>query len=313
METVLVTGGAGFIGSHLCESLLKQDYRVICVDLLDNDLTELKLRNVDNILSNPNFFLYSKNINIFEEISSIFESNQIDYVINLAAKTGVRDSFLNPELYFETNIFGLFNVLKLASKYKVKKFIFSSSSSVYGNNKKIPFSENDLVENQISPYAVSKRSGELLCKMFSDLNDLDVVCFRFFTVYGPRGREDMAISKFVRAIDSGEHISLFGDGTSQRDYTYVSDIVDGIVASLKLKSRFEIINLGDSNPITLINLVRIIERVLGKTATIDFLSSQVGDVDVTFADISKANKLLNYVPKVSVETGIAKFVEWYKN
>jgi UDP-glucuronate 4-epimerase len=312
METILVTGGAGFIGSHVCEELLKKGYSVLCIDNF-NDYYDprCKERNLNVFGKNPLFRLFRADILNRVKLEEIFSENHIDYVIHLAARAGVRPSFEQPDLYSDVNITGTANLLELAKKYKIKKFIFGSSSSVYGKNSKVPFCELDPVDNQISPYALTKKIGELLCKFYSDTYDISIACLRFFTVYGPRGRPDMAPYLFTNQIYQGKPIYVFGDGTSKRDYTYIGDIVHGILISLEKRFEFEIINLGDSNPIELNRFISIIEMNLNKKAHIIHKEMPKGDVPLTYADISKAHKLLGYKPKIKIEEGMKKFIRWY--
>ena len=309
---VLVTGGAGFIGSNLSERLLRLNHKVICVDNL-NDYYSVK-RKEDNIkesLKNNNYKFYKTDIEDKDNLKKIFENNKIDVVIHLAARAGVRASFENPEVYFKTNVIGTINILELCRYLKIK-LIFSSSSSVYGNDK-IPFSENDFCEEQLSFYGATKRIAERLCEQYSKIHGMKTICLRFFTVYGPRGRPDMAPYIFTKNILEGKEIKMFGKGDSKRDYTYVEDIVDGIIAAIKLDVNFEIINLGDSKPIVLRDFIEIIEKNTGKKAKIKQVKEQKGDINATLADISKAKKLLGYEPKVNVEEGIKRFVGWYNN
>jgi len=313
METILVTGGAGFIGSHVCDELLKTGKKVICLDNFNDYYNpKIKERNISHNIDNENFVLEKIDIINKGELEKVFERNKVDKIIHLAARAGVRPSIKQPELYFRVNVTGTFNLLETAAKFMVKKFVFGSSSSVYGNNKKIPFSEEDKTENQISPYASTKKIAELLCKTYSTMYDLDIVCLRFFTVYGPRGRPDMATYKFTDAIYNGRTIEMYGDGSSERDYTYIEDIVKGVVSALDLEKKFEIINLGNSDPIKLNEYINTIEKIIGKKAIIEKKPMPQGDVNVTYADISKAKKLLNYEPATKIGEGIKKFFEWYQ-
>lgn len=308
---VLVTGAAGFIGSHLVERLLKEGFFVFGVDNFDILYdAEIKIKNLLNFVNNDNFAFSSLDIREFNALEEVFKKYDFDVVIHLAARAGVRRSIQEPEIYEDINVRGTLNILDLSKKYKIKNFIFASSSSVYGNESSVPFKEDFSADKPISPYAATKRTGELLCYTYNNLYKLPVTCLRFFTVYGPRQRPTMAIYKFVNMIKDGKTIELFGDGTSSRDYTYVSDIVDGIVLSVKKVFDYEIINLGSGNPISLTELIEIIEKVMGKKANIKKIPMQEGDVNTTFADISKAKKLLGYKPKVTIEEGIKKFVNW---
>ena len=308
----LITGGAGFVGSNLSDCLLELGHNVITIDNLNDYYSpKTKKRNKENNLKNENFKFYKVNIEDKESLKKIFENKKIDIIIHLAARAGVRPSFINPEQYFNTNVIGTLNVLELCKEFKVK-LIFGSSSSVYGKDK-IPFSEDDFCEEQLSPYGTTKRIAERLCEMYSKLYGIDVVILRFFTVYGPRGRPDMAPYIFVKNILEGKKIKMFGSGDSKRDYTYVDDVIEGIVAAMNKGFKFEIINLGDSKPVLLKDFIALIEKITGKKAIIEQVEEQKGDIKATWADISKAKKLLNYEPKVSIEKGMKRFVAWYNN
>jgi len=310
---ILVTGGAGFIGSHLVDKLLAMNQKVICIDNFDPFYDpEIKKKNIEHNLENKNFVLEKEDIRNEKKLEEIFKMYDIDKIIHLAARAGVRPSIRDPLLYENVNIKGTLNLLELCKKYQIKNFIFGSSSSVYGINSKVPFSEDDPISFPISPYATSKRSCELFCFTYSHLYNIPVTCLRFFTVYGPRQRPEMAIHKFTRLISQGKTIEMYGDGTSKRDYTYIDDIINGIISALNKKFDFEVINLGNSEIVELRYLISLIEKNLGKKAKIKQLSEQPGDVPITYADITKAKKLLNYEPKVKIEEGIEKFVEWYR-
>ncbi|MHB1167123.1 MAG: GDP-mannose 4,6-dehydratase [Carboxydocellales bacterium] len=310
---ILVTGGAGFIGSHITERLLLEEHEIVIVDNFNNYYDPLiKRKNIKSLLENKNIPLYEGDITHYNEMKEIFEKEQIKRIVHLAAWAGVRPSIQNPLLYEEVNVLGTINLLELSRLYNIENFVFGSSSSVYGINSKVPFSENDPIEKPISPYATTKRSGELHCFTYSHLYDLPVSCLRFFTVYGPRQRPEMAIHKFTRLIANGEEVPIFGDGTTQRDYTFYSDIVDGIYNALLNINKFEIFNLGNSETVELNYLITLIERSLGKKANIIHYPEQPGDVPITFADTRKASDMLGYRPKVSIEEGIEIFVDWYK-
>ena len=312
-QTILVTGGAGFIGSHLVERLLHEGQRVICLDNFDLFYArKIKRTNLQMALRNSNFTLVEGDIRDAECLNPLFEQYPIEKFVHLAARAGVRASIENPQLYEDVNIKGTLNLLEVCKDLPIKQFIFASSSSVYGVNGKVPFSEDDKIEMPISPYAASKRAGELFCYTYHHLYNIPITCLRFFTVYGSRQRPEMAIHKFTRLIDEGEEITMFGDGTSRRDYTYISDIIDGIMGALDKPFVFEIFNLGESQTVELRYLISLIEQNLDKTAKIKRLPEQPGDVPMTFADISKSQKLLNYNPKVKIEEGVEKFVDWYK-
>lgn len=310
---ILVTGGAGFIGSHLCEALLKRGDFVVCVDNFNNFYNpKQKELNIADFLKNPKFKFYKININNADALRIVFKDNNIQKIAHIAAAAGVHKSLENPFLYGESNIIGTMNLLEMAKEFGVKDFIFASSSSVYGKNQKVPFSEADNVDFPISPYAATKKACELMCHTYHHLYDINVTCLRFFTVYGPKGRPDMAPYKFTRIIDMGEELPFYGDGTSRRDYTYIDDVISGVLAAIDKSHEFEIINLGNSRTIDLRYFISVIENLLGKKAIIKQLPPQPGDVHTTYADISKAKRLLNFSPTTIIEDGMAKFVEWYK-
>jgi UDP-glucuronate 4-epimerase len=314
-KNILVTGGAGFIGSHLVERLLGEKiWRVSVVDDFNDFYSpELKRANISAHLENPNFRLYEVDICNAVSLSSVFIENRFDVVVHLAARAGVQPSLCHPKLYAATNISGTLNLLELARQFSVKQFVFGSSSSVYGNNTKIPFSEDDKIFQPISPYAATKAAGELLCHTYSHLYDIRAVCLRFFTVYGARQRPDLAIRKFSELILEGKPIQMFGDGTTRRDYTFIDDIIQGVRAAIDYKeSDFEIFNLGESQTVELKRLVQLLEENLGKKAIIERKPTQAGDVPQTFADISKSRKLLGYNPQTKIEEGIKHFTDWIK-
>ncbi|MEM2131479.1 MAG: GDP-mannose 4,6-dehydratase [Candidatus Woesearchaeota archaeon] len=313
METILITGGAGFIGSHVTDYLLDKKKKIICVDDFNDYYDpEIKRKNIFHNLKNKNYILIKADIRNFEKIKEAFENYKPNKIIHLAARAGVRPSLENPFIYEETNVKGTLNLLELSRLFKVKNFVFASSSSVYGGNKKIPFSENDFTDNAISPYAATKKAGEVLCYTYSHLYNLNVSCLRFFTVYGPRGRPDMAPYLFTKNIIEGKPIKMFGDGTSKRDYTYISDIVSGIVSALEKNFKYEIFNLGNSDTVALKDLIKTIEEITGKKAIIKKEKMPLGDVPITYADITKSKKLLGYEPKVKIREGMQKFYDWYK-
>lgn len=315
-KNILVTGGAGFIGSHLVEQLLNEEkWRVVVVDdFNDFYAPSLKRRNITEYLQNPNFRLYEADICNAEDLARIFAEYDFDAIVHLAARAGVRPSLTHPKLYAETNINGTLNLLELARQFTVKQFVFGSSSSVYGCNSKIPFSEDDKIFHPISPYAATKAAGELFCHTYAHLYGVRAVCLRFFTVYGARQRPDLAIRKFSHSILEGKPIEVFGDGTTRRDYTYIADIIQGVRAAIDYTaSDFEIFNLGESQTVELKRLIELLEENLGKKAIIEAKPMQPGDVPQTFADISKAGKLLNYRPQTKIEEGISRFTDWIKN
>lgn len=304
---ILVTGAAGFIGSWTARELLKNGHTLIGVDNFNDYYNpEFKRSNAKEL----KIKLHEADIRDYSRLKGIFKSEKVDAIIHIAAMVGVRPSIENPFIYEEVNVKGTLNMLELARQHGIKKFIFASSSSVYGNSKEIPFKE-DGAANPISPYAATKMAGELLCYAYSSLYKISAICLRFFTVYGPCGRPDMAPYKFVDKIAHGMPIEMFGDGTTRRDYTYVSDIVSGVAKSLSLNADFETINLGCGSPIMLKDFISVIEKNLGKKAKIIQKEMQAGDAEQTYADISKAKKLLGYSPKVKVEEGMRIFCEWY--
>ena len=312
--TIMVTGGAGFIGSHTCDALLKKGKKVLCLDNFNDYYSpKIKKKHIKHNIENSNFILKKADIRDYEKLDEIFKKHKIKKIIHLAARAGVRPSLENSKLYFDVNVMGTLNLLEMAKKHNIKTFIFGSSSSVYGDNKKTPFKESDLTENQISPYASTKKINELMCKTYSNLYNINCTCLRFFTVYGPRGRPDMAPYKFTDIIYNEKTIEMYGEGTSSRDYTYVTDLVDGIINALEKSYKYEIFNLGNSNPIELKKFINIIEKALDKKARIIKKPMPIGDVNTTYADISKSNKMLNYAPKIKIEEGIKKLVDWYTN
>jgi len=315
VRDILITGGAGFIGSHLVNRLISEgDWRITVIDDF-NDFYDpaIKRANIEPYFSNSNFKLVEADIRDFFSLEEVFHKGRFDCVVHLAARAGVRPSLTEPRLYVETNINGTTNLLELARQHEVKQFVFGSSSSVYGENKKVPFSEDDPIFNPISPYAATKAAGELICHTYSHLYDLRTVCLRFFTVYGARQRPDLAIHKFAKLIDAGKSIPVFGDGTTRRDYTYVDDIIGGVRAAIDYdRSNYEVINLGESRTVELRELISLLENALGRKAQIDRQPTQPGDVPQTFADIDKARRLLNYNPQTQIEDGIALFVDWFR-
>lgn len=346
---IIVTGGAGFIGSHLCEKLMALGHRVINIDNFHEFYSlEIKVKNVlestnkielfesfkkmfkefylemdrEKILNylsyvteGKKYKFYYSDIRDSEEMNKIFSQEKPDFIINLAGLAGVRPSLLNPLLYEDVNVKGTTNLLEMCRKYDVKKFIQASSSSVYGNNKKIPFSENDVVDFSISPYAATKKSCEVMGHVYYALYKIDMFQLRFFTVYGERQRPDLAIHKFVKSISEEKEILMYGDGNTFRDYTYIDDIIQGIIKTINYlntnENVYEILNLGSNNPISLKNMIAVIEKAMGKKAKIKHLPMQAGDVDKTYADIGKAQKLIGYCPQTKFEKGIENFINWY--
>jgi UDP-glucuronate 4-epimerase len=316
MKKVLVTGGAGFIGSHLVDRLLSSgDSHVTVVDNLSDFYDPaIKRANISSHLGDPRFEFVEADICDAPRMNALFARSGFDWVVHLAARAGVRPSLEQPLAYEETNVRGTYVLLEATRIHGVGRFIFGSSSSVYGVNSRLPFSEDDPDLRPVSPYAASKLAGEAACHVYSHLYGLKVICLRFFTVYGARQRPDLAIHKFVRLISEGRPIPVFGDPTTQRDYTYIDDIIDGVVAAMSYDgSRYEVINLGESEAVELGRLIRLIEGALAVRATIDHQPPQPGDVPVTYADIRKARRLLGYNPTTPVETGIEKFVEWFRS
>lgn len=316
MQTYLITGGAGFIGSHLADKLLKEGNKVIVVDnFCDFYNPKIKEDNVKHNLNNANYTLKRIDIRNREELAKAFDEANVDVVIHLAAMAGVRPSIDNPIYYQEVNCVGTQNILEEMKAHNVKKLVMASSSSVYGNCKEVPFKEDMVVDFAISPYAATKKANEVMTHVYHKLFDFNVIMLRFFTVFGPRQRPDLAINKFTRLMLNNEPIPMFGDGTTSRDYTYVEDIVSGIEKSIEYvnnnKDVYEILNLGNSSPVSLKEMIDTIAEVLNKIPNIEELPMQPGDVERTFADISKANRLIGYEPKTSFKQGIENFVKWY--
>lgn len=312
--TILVTGGAGFIGSHLCGHFLSSDHQVISLDNFDDFYNPaIKEQNVSGLLKNENYELVHGDIRDAAVLKNIFEKNVVDCVVHLAAKAGVRPSIQQPVHYMDVNVNGTANLLEAMRLAGVRRFVFGSSSSIYGNQEKMPFSETDDVSRPISPYAASKHSGELLSYTYHHLYGMDVACLRFFTVYGPRQRPDLAIHKFTQLALASQPIPLYGDGGTRRDYTFVGDIVQGISKLISNHDwRYEVFNLGCGNPVTLLDMVKAVEQALGKPLEINFLEKQPGDVEQTHADIRKAQAFFGYQPTVSLQEGVRQFVEWFR-
>lgn len=310
----LITGGAGFIGSHLVDYLLSEGgWRVIVVDNFDPFYSpSVKRANIATHASNPHFKLYKTDIRRKDELRKVFLEHDIDVIVHLASRAGVRPSLECPEDYIDTNVTGTLHLLDCARDFNVQQFVFGSSSSVYGSNTKVPSSEYDRTAQPISPYAASKAAGELLCHTYAHLYRFRCVCLRFFTVYGARQRPDLAIHKFARLIRDGKAIPVFGDGTTRRDYTYVDDIIQGVRAAMDFRETgYEVFNLGESQTIELRELISALETCLGRRAVVNRLEMQAGDVLATFADISKAREILGYSPQTKIGDGIPKFVEWF--
>ena len=342
MKNFLITGGAGFIGSTIAERLLNRGDKVVVVDNFNdfydynrkirnileitgnfnkiNDFKNLskeeKIKKLIEIVNSDNFTLVYEDIRDREAMDRVFAKSKFDLVFNPAAMAGVRPSLLDPMLYEDVNVRGYMTLLELCKKHGVKKFVQASSSSVYGNNKEVPFKETAIVDFAISPYAATKKSCEVMGHVYHKLYNIDMVQLRFFTVYGPKQRPDLAIHKFTKMILEDKPIPFYGDGTTKRDYTYIDDIVDGILKSIAYlfsnENIYEIFNLGESHVVSLKEMVETIENALGKKAILDIQPMQPGDVDKTYADISKAKAMIGYDPQTNFSEGIRKFVEWYK-
>jgi UDP-glucuronate 4-epimerase len=315
MTSVLVTGCAGFVGSHVAEALLKRGYKVVGIDNFDSFYSkEIKKANLKNAHADSNFTFYPVDITDKNQLEAI--TDKVDLVVHLAAKAGVLPSIKEPESYIRTNIVGTYNVLEFMRSRAIMKYVFASSSSIYGNTKTIPFVETDNVNFPISPYAFTKKSCELINHTYYHLHGINTINLRLFTVYGPRQRPDLAIHKFVKLMIKGDEITMYGNGASSRDYTYVADTVDGIIRAMEyLNERsgvYEVINIGNNRPVRLSALIEIISSRCGVNPKIKRLPMQEGDVEITFADINKAKTLLNYQPKTKLDNGIKLFVDWYK-
>jgi UDP-glucuronate 4-epimerase len=316
MKSILVTGGAGFIGSHLVDRLLGEgSWQVTVVDDFNDFYSpEIKHANIAEHVKSSDYKIVDADIRDAETMRALFAEYKFDVIVHLAARAGVRPSLSEPKLYAETNINGTLNLLELAKEHGIKQLVFGSSSSVYGINSKVPFSEDDRIHQPISPYAATKAAGELICHTYSHLYGIRIVCLRFFTVYGARQRPDLAIHKFSRLITDGKPIQVFGDGTTRRDYTYIDDIIQGVRAAMDYdKSMYEIFNLGESQTVELNQLISLLERSLDMQAIVDLQPMQPGDVPITFADITKSRELLGYDPTTKIGDGIPKFVEWFRS
>ena len=310
---ILVTGGAGFIGSHLVDELFERGEEVICVDDF-NDFYDptIKRANIRPHLDFDSYTLIETDIRDRDRLDELFRQHDIRKIVHLAARAGVRPSLEQPFLYEDVNIKGTMNLLELARSSKVEQFVFASSSSVYGANEKVPFSEEDRIDRTVSPYAATKYAGELMCHTYHHLYGIPTTCLRFFTVYGPRQRPEMAIHKFTRLLYEGNSIPMYGDGSTARDYTYIDDIIAGVLASLDRPFPFEIFNLGESVTVSLRSLIDTLEKVSGRKPKTEQLSLQPGDVTITYADVSKARRLLDYTPTTSIETGLTRFLAWFE-
>jgi len=308
---ILVTGGAGFIGSHLVDVLTARSDAVIVVDDF-NDFYDPQIKR-SNLQKSP-AKIFTADICDLDQVKAIVQSERPEVIVHLAARAGVRPSVLYPDLYLKTNIFGTFNLLEAAKSFGVEKFVFGSSSSVYGATRQLPFREDQVLVQTLSPYASSKLAGEHLCSNYSHLYGLKMVCLRFFTVYGPRQRPDLSIHKFTRLIANGKPIEVYGDGTVRRDFTFIDDTIQGVVNAIDFEgSPFEIFNLGENETVEMNQVIRLIEKALGKSAVIEYRPPAPGDMSQTYADISKAARLLNYRPTTLIEDGIPRFVDWFKS
>ena len=311
---VLVTGGAGFIGSHVVERLLERGDRVVCLDNF-NDYYDpaRKRRNVAPVLDHPRYRLAEGDVRDEARVEALFREEGIEAVIHIAAMAGVRYSIRHPDLYYDVNVRGTLVLLEAARRHGVRRFLFASSSSVYAGARTVPFREEDPADRPISPYAATKRAAELLCHTYHHLDGLEVAVLRFFTVYGPRGRPDMAPYLFTERIARGEPIQMFGDGSSRRDYTYIDDIVAGVLAALDLPDLgYEIFNLGNSETVSLREFIATVEAVVGRRAIVEPLPPQPGDMPLTYADISRARRRLGYAPQVKLREGLERFWAWYR-
>ena len=313
MANVLVTGAAGFIGSHLSEALVHRGDIVIGLDAFDDFYDpNVKRNNIRALIDHDRFRMIEGDIRDPECVTTAL-GDKVDIVVHLAARAGVRPSIEQPMLYQDVNVRGTLVLLEACRKKNIKRFIFSSSSSIYGNNEKIPFAEADPVDHPISPYAATKKAGELICHTYHHLYGIDITCLRFFTVYGPRQRPDLAIHKFARLIEQGRPIPVFGDGSMMRDLTYIVDIVDGVLRAMDKCVGYHVYNLGESQPVRLSNLITALESALGRKAVIDRRSMQPGDVNRTHADVTLARNELGYQPSTDLATGLARFVEWFRS
>lgn len=320
---MFVTGAAGFIGSHLCEALLKTGHDVVGIDNL-NDFYDpkIKQKNLDDVGATAKqigrkFIFHKADIRDDEALQRIFKAHPFDVVVHLAAMAGVRSSMEKPAEYADVNIVGTIKLFEVVQGSGIKKFVLASSSSIYGNSDRVPFSENDPVNNPISPYAATKKAAELVCHVYHLTYNMTVACLRFFTVYGPRQRPDLAIHKFTQLMYAGKPVPVYGDGSKSRDFTYIDDTIDGVLRAIKWtadqpKPRYEIFNLGESQTISVETMIAEIERATGLQAKRDFQPDMPGDVNKTFADITKAKKILGYNPTMSFERGMKNFVAWYK-
>jgi UDP-glucuronate 4-epimerase len=317
---ILLTGGAGFIGSHAAEALLRRKAQLTLVDNLDDFYPpERKKNNLAEIRRAGDYEFWNLDICEIDRLRRVMELSKPDVIIHLAARAGVQFSIKQPELYEHVNVAGTRNLLELARDFKIKRFLFGSSSSVYGDKARVPFCEDEVNLRPISPYAITKLSGETLCRTYASVHRLSIVALRFFSVYGPRQRPDLAIHKFTALLEAGRPLPIFGDGTAGRDYTYVDDIVSGILAALDCKLQadqqggsYEVFNLGRSRPVKVAELVKMLERVTGRKAIVERRDAQAGDLALTWADLSKSNRFLAYAPGIQLEEGLGRFYTWYR-
>ncbi len=311
MQTIFVTGSAGFIAWATCKLLLKRGYKVIGIDNL-SDYYDPKIKHLrlENLKENKNFTFYQGDIENLPTLKAIFDNHKIDGIINLAARAGVRSSVLNPWGYLDTNVKGTINLLECVKNYGIKSFVLASTSSVYGDNEKMPFKVSDVTDRPLAPYPASKKAAELFCFSYHYLYGINTIIPRYFTVYGPFGRPDMSIFRFIKKIDSSEPITVYGDGRQKRDFTFVEDIAEATVSCLNLEG-YKILNLGNDNPVELIYVINLIEELLGKKAKIEWEERHPADIYATWADITEAKEYIGWSPKVSIEEGIKKTVEWY--
>ena len=310
---ILVTGGAGFIGSHLVERLAGRGDRVTILDNFNDYYSPaLKRANAARALEAGDVWLVEGDIRDRALVEELFSGANFDCIVHLAARAGVRASLADPNLYVDVNLGGTVNLLEACRRHAVSRFVFASSSSIYGCSTNVPFTEEAKTDSQASPYGATKKAGELLVGTYHHLYGIRATALRFFTVYGPRQRPDMAIHKFTRAISAGEPVTMYGDGSSARDYTYIDDIIDGVEAAVDSPCEWEVINLGSSTPIPLCDMVEILARALGRPARIKHVEDQPGDVPITFADTTKAERLLGYSPQTDFVEGVRRFVEWYR-
>ena len=314
MDNILITGGAGFIGSHLAERLLRQGKRLAIVDNLDDYYpADLKRANLEEIKASGEFQFFPTDIRDGEKLRQVFTTFQPDAVIHLAARAGVRMSFAQPEAYTSLNVLGTTQVLEISRQSGVRRWVFASSSSVYGHSSRAPFREDAIISHPLSIYAATKVAGEALAFTYANAYDLSVVCLRLFTVYGPRQRPDLAIRKFAGMMMEGKEIPIFGDGSLQRDYTYIEDIIDGILLALEATGKFDVFNIGNSHPVRIDEMVDTLGHALGQPVRKKFIPTPAGEMIVTHADLTKARQILGYSPKVSFEEGIRRFAEWLKS